>query len=318
MPFVVEQTRGGQVETVHPVSAVLASPTTRLWSTGPDLGSFWRSGNKPFQLMNSLSNLPPEVVSALDPRDLALGASSHSGQERHVRRVAELLGRFGLDATGLRCGAHWPMHEESARALAARGETCSVLHSNCSGKHTFMLAASHARGWDLDYRSIDHPLQQGNLARMTEWMDHAPTHAVDGCSIPTFYAPISAMARAWARLAAAMADTPDTPAGRIGWAMHQHPEYMSGDERLDLIVVQSARRRLTVKIGAEGLFCIALPDERLGLVVKVHTGNTDALATAVHALLEEHFPGTLPEAWSWNVVRNIAGLEVGARVARDR
>lgn len=228
MPYVVEQTRGGRVETVHPLSAALASPDRLLWSSGPDLGSFWRSGCKPIQLLNSLEHLPEAVVRALDPRDLAVGASSHSGQERHVTRVAGLLARFGLDEADLRCGAHWPMHEPSSRALAAAGRTCTNLHSNCSGKHTFMLAACRAQGWDPDYRSIDHPLQQRNLARLTEWMAHPPAHAVDGCSIPTFYAPLSAMAHAFARLAAEMANDADGLAGRIGWAMHHHPELVSG------------------------------------------------------------------------------------------
>lgn len=81
-------------------------------------------------------------------------------------------------------------------------------------------------------------------------------------------------------------------------------------------MVRGATRRLTVKIGAEGLFCIALPDASLALVIKVHTGNADALACAVHALVEEHFPGTLPAEWDWNVVKNVAGLAVGARTLR--
>ncbi len=313
MPHVVEQTRGGLVETTHPISAVLADPQRVLWASGPDLHTFWRSGSKPLQLLNSLEALPAVVVADLTPEDLAIGASSHSGQERHTQRVATLLDRFGLDPADLQCGAHWPMHEPSSRALAAAGQSCTTLHSNCSGKHSYMLAACAAQGWDPDYRAIMHPLQQGNLARLTTWMECVPAHAIDGCSVPTFYAPLSAMARTFARLAAEMANSPLGLAGRIGWAMHHHPELTSGDDRLDLAVVRSANRRLTVKIGAEGLFCIALPDASLGLVIKVHTGNADALATAVHGVIETHFPGTLPESWDWNTVKNVAGQVVGAR-----
>jgi len=311
--MIVEQRRGGYVETVHPVSAraVVDGRLEAAW--GPEVETFWRSGSKPFQLLNSLAHLPPASVAGLAPEDLAIGASSHSGQPVHVARVAGLLGRFGLSEAGLRCGAHWPMHEPSARALASGGGTCGVLHSNCSGKHTFMLAACQARGWDPDYRPIAHPLQQGNLALIGEWMEHTPQHAVDGCSIPTFRAPLTAMARAWARLAAAMATAPTELAGRIGRAMHLHPELTSGDERLDLAVVRGARAELAVKIGAEGLFCVAWPARRLGLVVKVHTGNADALAVAVRALLESIEPGVLPGPWGWESVGNVAGLTVGDR-----
>jgi L-asparaginase II len=312
MSFLVEQRRAGRVETVHPASAVLATPDGVTWSAGDDLATYWRSGCKPFQLVNSLENLPAGVVSALEPEDLAIGASSHSGQPRHVERVAALLTRFGLDPASLRCGAHWPMHEPSARALAAEGRTCTTLHSNCSGKHTFMLAACAARGWDPDYRPIAHPLQQGNRDGLAGWMGHVPEDGVDGCSIPTFHAPLSAMARAFARLAAAMADH-DGLAGRVGWAMNAHPEYTSGDDRLDLAVVRGATRPLAVKVGAEGLFCIAIPEERAGLVVKVHTGNADALAVAVRSVLETHWPGILPGEWRWDVVKNVAGAVVGDR-----
>jgi L-asparaginase II len=313
MPFAVEQRRGGLVETVHPVSVVVASPSAVLEADGPDLATFWRSGCKPVQLLNSLAHLPSPVVAGLAPEDLAVGASSHSGQPRHTERVAALLTGFGLDVADLRCGAHWPMHEPSGRALAARGERPTNLHSNCSGKHTFMLAAASARAWDPDYRSISHPLQQGNRALLAEWMGHTPADAVDGCSIPTFFAPLSAMGRAFARLATEMADAPDGLAG----AMHHHPEYTSGDDRLDLAVVRGATRPLTVKVGAEGLFCVALPETRQALIVKVHTGNADALAVAVFHALNRHWPGILPGPWAWLEVQNVAGRVVGDRIVRE-
>lgn len=307
--------RGGLAETAHPVSAALVRGDRVEWSVGPDIEGFWRSSSKPMQLLTSLEALPADAVAALADEDLAIGAASHSGQPVHVARVAAVLDRFGLDEADLRCGAHWPMHEASARALAVQAGACRAIHNNCSGKHAFMLAAARARGWSPDYLPLAHPLQQANLARIAEWMAHLPPTAVDGCGVPTFHGPLSAMARAWGRLAAAMADG-DGLAGRIGWAMHRHPELVSGEDRLDLAVVRGAREPLAVKIGAEGLFCIARPAARQALAVKVHTGNGDALAVAVRAVLDAVAPGLLaPEAWPWATVRNVAGLAVGERRA---
>lgn len=315
MPLNIEVRRGGFVESVHAVSAVLVEAGSPRWSVGPDLGTFWRSGCKPFQLLNSLACLDPAVVAALPDEDLAIGASSHSGQPVHTERVAALLAQFELSASHLRCGAHWPMHEPSARLLMAAGNPCTTLHSNCSGKHTFMLAACRARGWSEDYRSLAHPLQQGNRAVLGDWMGHAPDTAIDGCSIPTFFAPLSAMARAFARLAVEMADR--GPAGRIGWAMQRHPDLTSGTDRLDLAVVRGGAEPITAKIGAEGLFCIALPHRRQGLVLKCHSGNADALAVAIPAILNEVAPGLLAASeWPWAVVSNVAGLTVGDRIVR--
>lgn len=311
----IEQSRGGLVETVHPISAIVHDGERVVWSVGPPLHTFWRSSCKPFQLLNSLSQLDPSVVAALAPEDLAVGSASHSGQAHHVERVRALLDGFGLTQDGLRCGAHAPTHEGSRSALVAAGHAPSVLHNNCSGKHTFMLAAARARGWDADYLPFEHPLQQGNAEVLRAWGGAELQHAVDGCGIPTFHAPLDSMARAFAGLAHQMRD-PDSLLGRIGRAMAEHPEYVSGDQRIDLAVTRGAAEPLACKIGAEGLFCIALPGRGVGVVVKCHTGQDAPLAVAVRAVLDRVAPGVLPvDRWYWEIVKNVAGRVVGERRA---
>ena len=57
-----------------------------------------------------------------------------------------MLERAGLDAQALECGAHWPLHQPSAQALARSGATASAVHNNCSGKHAGFLCAACAMG----------------------------------------------------------------------------------------------------------------------------------------------------------------------------
>lgn len=315
----IEQRRGGLLEAVHPVSAALWADGALRWSVGPDFQSFWRSGCKALQLTSSLNHLPAERVAALTEEELAIGAASHSGQPLHVAHVEALLARFGLGEADLKCGAHRPMHEASARALERMGSRPTQLHNNCSGKHTFMRAAAKLSGWEDDYRPPDHPLQRENFRRMTDWMGEAPGVAVDGCGVPSFHGRLHAQARAVARLAEEMGReaTPLTSlTARIGWAMHRCPLHMSGEGRLDLRVVQGANEPLTVKVGAEGLFTIALPDRAAGLIVKVHTGNEGALAVAVRSVLDEVYPGLFtPPEWAWETVQNVVGATVGERRA---
>jgi L-asparaginase II len=303
----VECTRSGLRESIHPFSAAVVERGEVTWSVGADVATFWRSACKPFQLSNSLAHLGVSVKDFTD-EELAVGAASHSGQPEHVALVEKLLARFGLDAAQLQCGAHAPMHEPSAR----RVETLTTLHNNCSGKHTFMLAACKAQGWDLDYRAPLHPLQVKNRA-LLEGLGGAPLQVgIDGCSVPTFFAPLSAMARTWSRLAEAMRDDFDSTLGRVGLAMHRAPFFMSGTERLDLRVTQQAAETLTVKVGAEGLFCIARPQRRQGLAVKVHSGNADVAAVAVRWVLAQHGV-TVGGEWPWAVVKNVRGVDVGER-----
>ncbi|MBL8916651.1 MAG: asparaginase [Archangium sp.] len=304
----VECTRGGHRESIHPFSAVVVERGAVTWSVGDDVSTFWRSACKPFQLSNSLGHLNGLSARDFSDDELAIGAASHSGQPQHVALVEKLLARFGLSAEQLQCGGHPPMHESSAK----RVETPGNLHNNCSGKHTFMLAACKAQGWDLDYRAPTHPLQVKNRALLEGLGGHALQLGVDGCSIPTFFAPLSAMARTWSRLAEAMSDDADSTLGRIGLAMHRSPFFVSGDERLDLRVTQGANEWLAVKVGAEGLFCIARPEKRQGIAVKVHSGNADVAAVAVKWVLAQQGVNVQGE-WPWSVVKNVRGVEVGAR-----
>jgi L-asparaginase II len=178
-----------------------------------------------------------------------------------------------------------------------------------------MLAACAAQGWPLDYRPVEHPLQRANRQALDARAGFPHEVAIDGCSVPTFHAPLSAIARAWATLAEALRGGEASLLARVGWAMHRAPFFDSGSERLDLLVVERASEPLTVKVGAEGLFCIAMPKRGQALAVKVHSGHADALAVAVRAVLER-LEVTVPGPWPWAVVKNVRGVEVGARVAR--
>jgi L-asparaginase II len=302
------------VETIHPIVAVLADPDAVRWSTGTAFACFWRSSSKPMQLLGSLEQLPAAAVDSLTDAELAVGAASHGGTPAHTALVESLLARFGLDVDGLRCGAHWPSHDASHTALLRAGSPCTALHNNCSGKHTFMLAAASARGWEPDYRPAAHPLQRINTARMAEWCHADPGIAIDGCGVPTFHVPVAGMAQAFARLAAEM--QAGSLAGRIGWAMHHVPEMTSSPGELDVTLVRAAAEPITAKRGAEGLVCLALPDRGLGLAVKCLTGSGAALAAGLAAVLAEVAPEVLPTPpAAWSEVRNVVGAVVGERRA---
>lgn len=324
---VVFQTRGTVVESRHAFSAAafaadaVDSDAAPAWSTGAPVVTTWRSASKPFQLENSLRALGGDA--AFDERQLAVGAASHSAEPVHLELVEGLLRGFGLDAGALLCGAHPPVHEPSAAAVLRGGGAFTALHNNCSGKHAFMLGACVARGWSLEYRPPTHPLQVANRARLEALCHGHAEICTDGCGVPTFAFPLTGLARAWATLAGAMATVAaggQDLLGRIGWAMARHPELTSGSERLDLQLVRGAAEPLAVKIGAQGLFCIAIPGRRLGLAVKVHSGVGEALPAAVAWTLDQVAPGafTPAEGWSLCRVRNVVGADVGEfRVAPD-
>jgi L-asparaginase II len=299
---------------------------TRVWSSGDATTSPWRSAGKPFQLLSAIEEMEaahhsentPFTARSLSDVDLAIGASSHSGQPGHVAVVTSLLTRFGRSTADLRCGAEPPAHAKSFQELLRRGDAPGPEHNDCSGKHALMLGACTARGWDLDYRPASHPLQSRIRDAVHRLSGEPPGVAVDGCGVPVWVLSVAGMARAWAELAAAMADPDRDPLlARIGTAMAEHPWHVSGDGRIDLRLAESAQEPYVGKIGAQGVFCVALPRRRLGLALKVASGDDPAVAVAARHLIETVAPGALspdPE-YPWHTVRNVVGAPVGHRAA---
>ena len=198
------------------------------------------------------------------------------------------------------------------------GGRASPLHNDCSGKHALMLGACTARGWDLAYRPLSHPLQQAIRDTVASATGEPPDAAVDGCGVPVWILSVEAMATAWARLAAAMADPDRDPLlGRIGHAMAENPWHVSGDGRIDLRIATAARQTYVGKIGAQGVFCVALPDQDLGIALKVSSGDDAAVAVAARAVIDIVAPGALSADldFPWSTVRNVVGDAVGDRVA---
>ncbi|MDP3275525.1 MAG: asparaginase [Deltaproteobacteria bacterium] len=312
--------REGHCEAEHAVSAVLVDHSGAVLDrVGPPMITTWRSGAKPFQLEVSLDALIARERAQLGPEDLAIGAASHSGEAPHTARVQRLLTELSLTSEALYCGAHAPVHTESAYALVRAGHAFSPLHNNCSGKHTLMAAATRAMGCPEDYRPSDHALQR----RIAESIaDHAherlTARVTDGCGVPCMVLSIDAMARCFAALSHAMTTSPESTLGTIGLAMVAHPWWVSGTGRSDYALAQHAREPLIAKVGAEGLLCIAAPSRGLAMVLKVHSGHDDARMAAMDALASRWLGELIdPQAFEpFCTVRNVIGATVGTREAR--
>ncbi len=318
----VQQLRGRVVETRHPVSvAVVQGKEGRVAGLGGPVRTTWRSACKPFQLHVSLEALgDPDLPDCL----LAIGAASHAGEPPHVEHVEEVLRRFGVGEPDLRCAPHPPIHRPSADSILLEGGWFTDLHNNCSGKHAFMVAACRARGWEGDYREPGHPLQERVAERVAELAGERPELAVDGCGVPTFVTSLEGLARAFHVLACCMAGDASLPRAdvlaRIGRAMAAHPLLVSGTGLVDEELARGAREPLVSKVGAAGVHGIALPARRMGIAVKVHSGDAAARAVATAWALETFAPGAFhpPTTWDRDVVRNVAGRPVGTLRVRPQ
>lgn len=291
-PILVEVTRGPRVESVHRGSIAVVDGNGRaVWSTG-DVAApvFPRSAIKVFQAIPMVETGAADAYGFGDA-ELSLACASHSGEPGHVRRAAEMLGRAGLAGEALECGCHWPFDLSIALDLAREGLQPSQLHNNCSGKHAgFLCTAVHESEDPRGYVSADHPVQRRAKA-VIEDLTGVPLGedvcGTDGCSIPTYAAPLSAFAHGFAKLVTGKGVSADRAAAgrRLIEASMAEPWEMSGTGRACLRLMQAAPGQVFAKTGAEGVFCGALPGLGLGFALKIDDGATRASEAAVAATI---------------------------------
>ncbi len=316
--------RGSIVESRHRLqcAAVDAQGALVAGTQHPDLVTTFRSSAKPFQLLPLVERGHADRFGFSDEQ-LAVMAASHTGSRHHVELVVGILARIGLGPEHLACGFHDPEDAASREDLQRGGLPRTALYNNCSGKHAGQLALCVAEGWPVgDYHLPSHPAQK--LVRETIadacGVPAASLEAgVDGCSLPVFALPLSAMARAYAVLASARPDAPDARTralARIARAMGAHPVAVGGDGRASTVIMQATGGRIVAKGGAEGLLLLALLDRGLGCAIKCEDGTSRAVAPASVAVLE-HL-GALPAGEDAALaplrrprVTNVVGLEVG-------
>jgi L-asparaginase II len=301
----VELYRGSVLESRHKVHVAVVDADGRLVAQAgdPAYRTFWRSAAKPFQAW-------PLVEDGVAPRfglqrqDLALACASHSSEPAQVALVREFLQRIGCSERDLMCGPHRPLSEAVAKDYEKRGVRLTAVYSNCSGKHTGMLALAKHHGWPTEfYARLDHRVQQRCLKSISAHTD-VPVEqigvAVDGCGVACFALPLSNMALAYTRLA-----------GPILEAMMLHPELVAGEGRPCTEMMRAHPGRVVVKVGAEGIYSALLTREELGVTLKVEDGNTLASALAIAAVLAELGLKPQPESLLTRPITNSRGETVG-------
>jgi L-asparaginase II len=334
-PVLVEAWRGNAVESEHAGSlAVLDADGSVVLSLGDiDRPVFPRSAVKALQALPLVESDAADRL-ALTDDELAIACASHNGEPEHVRTAAGMLAKAGVDAGVLECGAHWPYSDVALRDIAARGERPTALNNNCSGKHAgFVCLACALMGWndggsDLrrfvkGYVKPEHPVMRevADALQSTTGvdLDKAP-HGTDGCSIPTYAIPLRRLALAFARFGTGIGlrDGQARAARRLRAAVARSPFMVAGTDRFDTVAMQRFGERVFCKVGAEGMYCAALPERGLGVAIKISDGNNARAAEVVMAAVIETLvaaeadDAAFMRRYSDFTLKNWNGIEVGA------
>ncbi len=299
-PVLAQALRGGTVESAHRGAWAVVDADGHLHSSVGDIERpiFPRSAVKVLQALPLVESGAADRF-ALSAAQLALACASHGGEPEHVATAAAMLAQAGVDLTALECGAHWPYREAAQRGLAQRGETPTALHNNCSGKHAgfvclgcMMSGEGERRAFLSGYIQPGHPVMREVTAALqaTTGCDLAHTAmGTDGCSIPTYAVPLRHLAQAFARIGTGTGLRPGHAAAarRLRAAVAQAPFMVAGSGRFDTRVMERLGERVFCKVGAEGVYCAALPQAGLGIAIKMDDGNTARGCEVVMAALIE-------------------------------
>lgn len=293
-PVLVELVRGDMAESRYRGSVAVVDAHGHVALAVGDIMSpvYARSGIKPIQALPLVETGAARAL-GLGNAQIALACSSHNGAPNHVDIVRDWLEKIGLDGDDLECGASLPRREEDRKALYLAGGGPSALHDNCSGKHAgFLTVAKHLGYPTAGYVRLDHPVQQrvfGTLEQMAGLDLSGAPKGIDGCNIPTIGIPLGNLALAMARLA----DPHDQPeerqdaCRRVRAAMAAEPDLVAGKGRFCTRVIEALGEAALVKTGAEGVFCAALSDRKLGVALKIDDGAGQPAETVMIRLLQK-------------------------------
>ncbi len=295
-PVLVRQVRNGVEESVHRGDIVEVDAAGRMLRVlgDPEHLVYLRSCVKPFGVVALLEAGGLEAFE-LEPPELAIMASSHSGEDLHVRTLQAMFRRTGISQAALATGIEgMPLDALTAARLARDGERPGEIRHMCSGQHAVFLLLCRLNNWTTDDYGLDeHPAEAAYrevVARSFGTSVGRLRTGIDGCGVSTYAFPLREIARAYAFLAdpasVPSSDPRSSLAGSLTLvrdAMLAFPELVAGTrDRIDTSIMKALPGRIVSKGGMEALRGISiLPGPRArggaavasGMAIKVEDGD---------------------------------------------
>jgi L-asparaginase II len=211
--------------------------------------------------------------------EIAIMCGSHNAEPEHLRVVNSILSKIGLTKDALFCGPQYPSSKKDANALIKNDEKPQHIHNNCSGKHAGMLALCKLIDAPIDnYINPQHPAQKlimDACAEMFEYEKEKMIVALDGCSAPIFSIPVYHQALSYKNIVHPIkfSEKRQHACKLIVDAISQYPFMIAGTKRYCTDMMQVCAPRIIGKTGAEGIFCLGLTEEKIGVCIKIDDGK---------------------------------------------
>ena len=292
----VEYIRDGLVEEFHEGLFMLS---TEPYDTIP---YYLRSCAKPLQ-----ATLLIDYGIDLTEEELALCCGSHAGEECHIRVAKQILDKFEIDESYLKCGVHAPLARSMQDKMLLKGKKARAIHNNCSGKNIGFLVICKKKGWDMEtYDKLGHPLQiaiKNKINNMCEITLNYPV-TTDGCGVPILSMPLQNMLIGYKNL---------LQYEKIINAIQKYHYIFGGENRLDTEIIEKTQG-LIAKVGAGGLCIVFNVKEQIGFVVKINDCSMEARRFAVLEMINRLGWGNIEFD---KTIKTLHGQEVGEIIVHN-
>lgn len=294
MPQLAIRTRSGRVESLYAgYVCVTDADNNIVYSIGnPQSRIFLRSSGKPIYAV-VLANSGALEKYNISLKEFAITCSSHEGQAFHRKTILSILKKIGLSENDLDCGHKYPESQKVHDALIMMCKRPTPLFSNCSGKHAGFLTLCQYFNYPIkDYVNADHPVNiliRKTMAELLEYEENEIVIGTDGCTLPTYLLSLQEASWLYARIARGRKgeDKYSKAFGLIQEAMVAYPRIIRGDDTFCTDLAKQTGGRAIGKIGAEGVYCISIPEKQLGICIKMLDGHPWSSYPVAVRILEE-------------------------------
>ena len=338
-PILVTVSRSGKTETQFRGSvSIVGAGGQELFSIGNTTAHlFPRSTLKLFQVLPLLISGAASHF-GFSPAEIALMCGSHNGELQHLNAVTSILNKTKLSKEYLGCGSHNPLGISVYENLIRAGQSPGQVHNNCSGKHAGFLALSHFLGAPLgSYLEPDHPVQlriKDIVSNLCEVPVKDMTFGLDGCSAPNYGMPLKNLAKGYQRFAASVSKSnlntdnrnqfpPKNQPSDLDFAIletfqgiSQNPFMIGGSNRFCTEMLETCAPEIIGKLGAAGIYCLAIPPLNWGIAIKMDDGSTGPQYTVATEIIrrlgifQSHQLLAL-DKYRQTPILNCKGLQVG-------
>lgn len=293
MEVLTVEYRNGLQECIHRGRIAVVGEKGRLLYHVGDMQAmtYFRSASKPMQVLPLLIQSIDKTYE-LNAKELAAMSGSQGGQPEHILVLEELLKKTGFSEADLIIKPCLPEDAKSREdVIRSNGRLRSIYHL-CAGKHlAAMMLQKHLTGNQAGYWKPESDAQQCILEYISKFSGIPAEHirlGIDGCGVPVFAVPFSAIASAYQKLAApqtAFEEPWIQSIVRIQEAMNEHPILVRRTGHICSVLNEDDN--LIVKDGSQGVLGIGMKKEKIGIAIKIEDGSEHTMPAIVKEIFRQ-------------------------------